>query len=469
MLLLAAMVGGIIALAGYQTLEVGSPGYTSFQEHQKELLANPVPVKYENSIPANLDFRGVSKMARNSVVYIQSDYESKVVNNGFFQFRQGPSKAAGSGVIISDDGYIVTNNHVVENASDLKVTLNDNRSYEAQVIGTDPNTDLALIKIKEKNLPFLKYGDSDDVEVGQWVLAVGNPFNLTSTVTAGIISAKARNIGILRSENNYQIESFLQTDAVVNPGNSGGALINSNGELIGINTAIASNTGSYTGYAFAVPVNLVKKVMDDLLKYGVAQRALLGIHITDVNADLSKQEDLSVVKGVYVAEVNDNSSASDAGIKKGDVIVGINDKEVENTSELQEYVAIHRPGDVITVHYIRNGKEKIVKATLKNSSGTTRKVERVTVAEVEGSEFSEISNEEKQDLGIDSGVKLEKLKDGKWKDLGLEEGFIITQVDKQKVTSVDQFKSIMDQKHNDRVVLLGIFPDGTKSYYDIDW
>ena len=468
---IAAVLGGLVAINGSKLLNFSNegPSYKSIQERQQELGVKAVKTKYSSSIPKELDFTEVSEHAINSVVHIRSSYDSRVTTNGFFQYQQGPSQSSGSGVIVSDDGYIVTNNHVVEDAATVQVVLNDNRSYEAKVIGTDPTTDLALVKIDENNLPFMAYGNSDDVKVGQWVIAVGNPFNLTSTVTAGIISAKARNIGILRDENNLQIESFLQTDAVVNPGNSGGALIDINGRLIGINSAIASPTGSYAGYAFAVPVNLVKKVADDLLEFGVVQRGLLGIRINDVTAELSDREDLSVVQGVYVFEVNENSAAEEAGIKEKDVIVGVDGNEVSNTSELQELVARHRPGDKVTVKLIRGKKDIEVEATLKNTGGNTSVVERVTESEIEGSVFENIDGSEAGDLGIKGGVKLKDLKDGKWKDAGIDEGFIITEVDKTRVYTVEDLKRVMSRLEGQRVLLLGVMENGDKTYYSIDW
>src|SRR5690606_17395204 len=270
----------------------------------------------------------------------------------FFGFRnprqQTPreGRGFGSGVIISEDGYIVTNNHVIDNASTVTIALEDNRRYTGRVIGTDPTTDLALLKIDETNLPFVQFGNSDDAQIGEWVLAVGNPFNLNSTVTAGIISAKARNIGILRDENNnLQVESFIQTDAVVNRGNSGGALVNLAGELIGINTAIASTTGTFSGYSFAVPSSIVKKVMDDLLEFGTVQRGLLGIQIQDVSPELEEflEKEIKAIRGVYVASVGEGSGGEEAGLKEGDVIIGIDDEPTYHTSRLQELVARKRP------------------------------------------------------------------------------------------------------------------------------
>lgn len=467
-ILLAAVIGGAIAIGGYKTLEKETPAYNSIQNRQESLMQQ-VSAEYAETVPLNLDFTKISSKAVNSVVYIQSKYGNSYGSQSF-HFRQGPAIATGSGVIISDDGYIVTNNHVVENAEEVSVTLENNENYTAKVIGTDPTTDLALIKIDAKNLAFLPYGDSDEVVVGQWVLAVGNPMNLTSTVTAGIVSAKARNIGILRdATNNYQIESFIQTDAAVNPGNSGGALINTQGQLVGINTAIASRTGSYAGYSFAVPVNLVKKVMDDLLEFGVVQRGLLGIQIRDVTAQLSEEEDLSTMQGVYVAEVSAGSGAEEAGIEPKDVIIAVDGKEVKNTSRLQELVAIHRPGEKVEVVLLRDGKEKTIKATLKNTAGTVAIVERAPDEVVDGAVFEEISETESKRLGIDGGVKIITLGEGKWAEAGFEEGFIITHIDKEEVTSIPQLKSIISQKNNERVIFLGIFPDGTKSYFSVDW
>ena len=468
--LIASVIGGFIAINGNKLLnasEVNS--YGSIQERQKDLGVKVANSMVESGVPIDLDFTEIAAMATSSVVHIRSTYESQIKSNGYYKYRQGPSQSSGSGVIVSDDGYIVTNNHVIENASTVQVVLNDNRSYEAKVIGTDPTTDLALIKVKAQNLPFMGYGNSDKAKVGQWVLAVGNPFNLTSTVTAGIISAKARNIGILRDENNLQIESFLQTDAVVNPGNSGGALIDVNGRLIGINSAIASPTGSYAGYAFAIPVNLVKKVADDLLEFGIVQRGLLGIRIADVSAELAEQQNLSVVQGVYVISVNEESGAQEAGIKDNDVIIGIDDMEVTNTSKLQELVARHRPGDQVKVTLIRDGEELEFEATLKNSGGTVAVVTRVLETEFEGSIFEDVDTDLANRLGIRGVVKLNELNDGKWKREGIDEGFIITEVDKIKIESVEQLKRVMTQMEGERVLLLGVMENGDKTYYSIEW
>jgi len=466
-----AFFGSLLALNSNKFISGSDePAYNSIQSKQAELGANAVNVNYNTSVPKELDFTTIADLATNSVVHIRSSYSASIKSNGFYQYKQGPSQSSGSGVIVSDDGYIVTNNHVVEDAAEVHVVLNDNRSYDAKVVGTDPTTDLALIKIEAEGLAFMAYGDSDEVEVGQWVLAVGNPFNLTSTVTAGIISAKARNIGILRDEtNDIQVESFLQTDAVVNPGNSGGALIDINGRLIGINSAIASPTGSYAGYAFAIPVNLVKKVADDLLEFGVVQRGLLGIRINDVSAALAKQENLSVVQGVYVFEVQDGSGAEEGGIEEKDVIIGVDGKEVTNTSELQELVARHRPGDKVEIELLRGDEKMKVLVELHNLGGTTKIVKRVSEALVEGSVFENVQGEEAEKLHIKAGVKLKELGEGKWEEAGIEEGFIITEVDKNSVATVDQLKRLMPQLDGQRVILLGVMENGDKTYYSVDW
>jgi len=374
--IIASLFGGLVAYAiVMNTLEENSNYNTvstnqSISEKQQVSFANlPSNINYE--VPEGLNFIESAAQVVGGVVHIRALSDGSNNVQSILSPRGNPGLSSGSGVIISPDGFIVTNNHVVDNASEIEVILYDNRSYEAEIIGTDPSTDLALIKVDERNLDFIKYGNSDDVKIGQWVLAVGNPFNLTSTVTAGIVSAKARNIGILRVENSLQIESFIQTDAAVNPGNSGGALVNLYGQLIGVNTAIATQTGSYSGYSFAIPVTLVKKVMDDLLEFGKVQRGLLGIRIADVNARLAEIEDLSVVKGVYVSQVNSNSAAEQAGIEPGDVIIKIDEVSVNNVAELQEIVARNRPGDKVTVHFIRNGKEKQTGAVLRNVDGNT--------------------------------------------------------------------------------------------------
>ena len=330
--------------------------------------------------------------------------------------REAPKqRGTGSGVILSKDGYIVTNNHVVDNADEIEVLLNDNRTFKASIEGTDPTTDLAVIKIEATDLPFSNFGNSNKLQIGEWVLAIGSPFEFRSTVTAGIVSAKARNIGILRDKNNLQIESFIQHQAPVNPGNSGGALVDLAGNLVGINTAIASRTGSFTGYSFAVPSNLVKKVYNDLVEFGVVQRALLGISIQDVNAEIAKEYDIPVLFGVRIGSVNDQGGADDAGLEEGDVIVAINDIEVKNVSNLQEMVAINRPGDKIKVTYIRDSKTRTTIATLKNTLGTTEIIANSNNFKYDGAVFADINKKLKEELEIDGGAQIIEIEKGKWK------------------------------------------------------
>jgi len=319
-----------------------------------------------SSVSGNFDFTHAAEKTVNAVVHVKTTYNIRQQSaDPFLEFffgrplQQEPryQQASGSGVIISQDGYIVTNNHVIAKARDIQVVLNDKRTYSASLVGTDPNTDIALLKIEETNLPWMEFGNSDSLRVGEWVLAVGNPFNLTSTVTAGIVSAKARNINIIDSD--MKIESFIQTDAAVNPGNSGGALVNTRGKLVGINTAIASQTGSYTGYSFAVPITIVNKVVSDLKMYGTVQRGLMGIQIADITDEMKKTLNLTTMQGVYVGNVIQGSAAAKAGLQIGDVIIAIDGRSISSTAELQETVGRHRPGDTIQVQYIRNGQTNV--------------------------------------------------------------------------------------------------------------
>jgi Do/DeqQ family serine protease len=377
--------------------------------------------------------------------------------------------STGSGVIVSQDGYIVTNNHVVDGAEKIEITLNDKRTYTADLIGKDPATDLALLKIKETGLPFMGYGNSDDVKVGEWVLAVGNPFNLTSTVTAGIVSAKGRNINILDnnpSKGQFPIESFIQTDAAVNPGNSGGALVNTRGELVGINSAIASNTGSYTGYSFAIPVNIARKVVADLLEFGEVQRAFIGVNIQDLDAKLAKEKSINELKGVYVSGLSSGGAGEEAGIKEGDVITKIGDVNVNNMPELQEQISRFRPGNKVMITLKRNNQEKILPVVLKNKNGNTSIVEKqkVEVVSALGATFENVDEKDMKKLGIDYGLKINKLSAGKLLSAGIKEGFIITSVDKKKITSVDDIKTALETKKGG-VLIEGIYPNGMRAYY----
>lgn len=376
--------------------------------------------------------------------------------------RQEPQLAMGygSGVILSDDGYIVTNNHVIERAQKIKVILNNKREYDARLVGTDPSTDLALLKIEANNLPYLTYGNSDDLKLGEWVLAVGNPFNLTSTVTAGIISARARNLGI--NADQYSIESFIQTDAAVNPGNSGGALVNQQGNLVGINTAIASRTGSYAGYSFAVPVSIVQKVVEDLKEFGEVQRALLGVNIRDVDATIANEMGLEKVEGVYVAGVAENGAAKEAGIREGDIIMKVAGEQVNSSAELQERVSRFRPGDDVKIEVKRKGDRKQFSVTLRNKHGDTQIVrDNITVL---GARFEVAGNNDKRNLNIEFGLKITELNAGKLKDAGLSKGFIITHVNKKPMYEVNDFKREIGNARGG-VLVEGVYPSGELAYF----
>ena len=381
-------------------------------------------------------------------------------------------RGSGSGVIISADGYIVTNNHVVDGADKLTVTLNNNDEYNARVIGTDANTDLALIKItpeKGKTLDPISFGNSDDVKVGEWAVAVGNPFGFNSSVTAGIISAKGRGV----SEGSVGIKSFIQHDAAVNPGNSGGALVNTNGDLIGINTMIYSQTGNYAGISFAVPSNIVKKIVTDLKQYGTVQRAVLGISYEELNAEKAKEHKITATKGgIYVAKVSDGGAAMDAGIKEGDVIVKLNGAEVKNSGEMQEEMSKLRPGDKATIQYYRDNKLKTTTVTFKNDQGTTSITKSSDFTSL-GCAFMALTSKEKEDLDITNGVKVTGLKDGKFKAHGIKNGLVITAINDQSVNSSDDveeiYNSIMQSKDTDKVMLIkGFYETGRKVYIAVN-
>ncbi|MFN8416780.1 MAG: Do family serine endopeptidase [Cytophagaceae bacterium] len=478
---LASFLSAVLAIVGYKWVEKET-ALVSVEAQQNVSLA-----KYDTSkvvVPEGLNFLYAADVTTPAVVHIKTQYipettrEPKNRQEEMFRYYygdpygySGPREASGSGVIITEEGYIVTNNHVVEKASKIQVILNDKRTYDAKLIGTDPTTDLALIKIEEKKLPFVKYGNSDVVRVGEWVLAVGNPFNLTSTVTAGIISAKTRSINILRDKDNLAIESFLQTDAVVNPGNSGGALVNLKGELIGINTAIASPTGAYAGYSFAVPVSLVKKVIDDLINYGQVQRGLLGVVIQDMTTDLAKEKAIDFKRGVYINGVNQGSAADLAGIKIGDVITEINGIEIASTAQLQEVVARNRPGDKITIKYYRKDKEYTTTATLKNKLGETTLVQKddFSVKGKLGADLQPVVSTEMSILEISGGAKVVRLYNGKLKEAGVREGFIITSIDKKPVRTPEDVVKILEATNSGGILMEGIYPDGKKEYYGIGW
>ena len=471
-----ACLGGFAALAGahYYFGDVTQHS----QVTQPELHTNYTLTNYNGSHASGnfADFTNAADKSIHAVVHIKT-ISSQVNNLSYDPFAEllfGPQKrqqnytqeSSGSGVIISEDGYIVTNNHVVAGADKIEVTLNDRRSYDGEVIGADASTDVALIRIREKGLTFLSYGNSDAVRIGEWVLAVGNPFNLNSTVTAGIISAKGRN-NIL-DVSKRPIESFIQTDAAVNPGNSGGALVNTDGELIGINTAIASNNGAYQGYSFAVPVNIVKKIVSDMVEFGTVQRAYIGVSIQDIDSKFATFKNIKQLNGIYVNGVNAGGSAQEAGIEEGDVITKVQEMPVGSVSELQEQISRYRPGDKISVVVIRNNKELNVPVTLKTADNTTKLVKKSELIKASidalGAEFQEVDLSDLAKLRLENGVRVNNLSNGKFAQTGIREGFIITSIDKKKIGSTEDIKTLLENKSGN-VTIEGFYPNGVRAYY----
>ena len=449
-----------------------------------DTVVSGVKSKFVTSVVENTgmtgDFVQAAENSINSVVHVTTkvvttNFQRDLFSEMFYgpgaggkEFKQYGA-GSGSGVIVSADGYIVTNNHVIENASEIEVILNDNSKYKAKLIATDPSTDIAVLKIEGKNLQPIVIGNSDNVKVGEWVLAVGNPFNLTSTVTAGIVSAKARNINLLsdRSKSDIiPIESFIQTDAAVNPGNSGGALVNIRGELIGINTAIQSQTGSYAGYAFAIPVNLVTKVLNDLIDFGIVQRAFLGVQISDISQEIKEKNNLPNLKGVFLSKINEGGSADKAGINDGDVILKIGTQEVNSVASLQEEVGKRRPGDKISITIRNKNNEELVKELiLRNSDGETKLVTKTEIQKnmALGATFIEATDKEKKELSIKNGIKIKTLNAGKLKSQGLTEGMIITKVNNELIQTVEQLTNKLNQGSS--VVWLEVIsPTGEKLF-----
>lgn len=466
--LLVALVGGFVALMAY-TRYFDDPKIVTVKQDQALRYAS-LPTSNSAQLP---DLTFAAENSIHSVVHIKVTQKGGYYSgnnifdfffgDGGYQQRQMPERqGAGSGVIITPNGFIVTNNHVIDESDEINVVLNDKREFKAKLIGTDPSTDLALLKIEASDLPVLPFSNSDELKLGEWVLAVGNPFNLTSTVTAGIVSAKSRDIGI--NPDQMRIESFIQTDAAVNPGNSGGALVNTRGELVGINTAIASQTGSYSGYSFAIPANIVQKVVADLKEYGEVQRALLNVNIGDVNAEVAKEYNLDKIEGVFIGKVQSGGAAELAGIKDKDVIISVDGVPVNSTAELQEQISKHRPGDKVTVVIKRDNKKKPFNVTLRNKHGDTDIVKGENPDNIFGAKFEEVSDREKEELGIRYGIKILELKDGKFKDAGIKKGFIITQVNKNAVSEVNEFKRIIKNSRGG-ILVEGIYPNGEVAYY----
>lgn len=420
-----------------------------------------------------LDFTFAAEKTVHGVVHIQCETTiQSVFYDDFFSFllppqtRERSYQTSGSGVIISEDGYIITNNHVVQDAETINVVLNDKRSFVARLIGNDPSSDLAVIKIDADGLEPLEFGNSDEVKIGEWVLAVGNPFNLTSTVTAGIVSAKARNINILGNKmSNAPIESFIQTDAAVNPGNSGGALVNLKGELVGINTAIASSTGSYTGYSFAIPSNIVRKVTSDLIQYGVTQKANMGVHFAEMDSKLAEVKGIKSVRGIYIGYVIKDGAADKAGIKDGDIITSIDGKNVNSNAEFNEVLAQHSPGDVVKVEIERDGKLLYFDVKLFNSMGNTDIIRNDTEAteQILGGSFREVNEKEKQQYGISKGVVIEKAGKSPFARLGIKNGFIITSIDKKVNISIEDIRQL--EKKKGKLIIEGFYPNDSRTYY----
>lgn len=450
---------------------------------------------YTGALPSGaLDFTAAAESTVNGVVSIKSfgtrrmSGQTEMLSDPFLEYFFGPQATPrqkaepkeqqmglGSGVIVTEDGYIVTNNHVIDGASRLEITLNDNRTFDATLIGTDPVTDIALLKIDAEDLHVIPWGNSDDLKIGEWVLAVGNPFGFTSTVTAGIVSAKARNISsITRSGHNGGIESFIQTDAAVNPGNSGGALVNLSGDLVGINTAIYSQTGSYTGYSFAIPTSIVKKVVTDLSDYGKVQRAVLGVEFMELTPSLAKSKNITATNtGLYVGGVRPGSGAEAAGIKVDDVIVAIDGNSVTNTAQIQEALALHRPGDHVKVTLYRDNKEITLDVTLLDSNGTSNITKAGDFNDL-GCTLEPLSKLELKKYGLNNGVRVKSVSKGKFKDAGIREGFIILDINNMIVNSTDDLRKIYDaiiesEDYDHVMFITGTYPGGKRRvFYAVD-
>lgn len=466
---------GVIAVSSILSAIIAVFIYRVFEEPREILIRDSQPAKYTaysddplnsprerlflSSAPTN--FTAAAEAVTPAVVNIRT------IQGGNFDLwgsNSNLSSSSGSGVIISPDGYIVTNNHVIEEGDDIEVTLNDKREFEAKVIGTDPSTDMALIKIKGDNLPYLIFGNSDSLRVGEWVLAVGSPFDLESTVTAGIVSAKARNIDILEGQD--RIESFIQTDAAVNPGNSGGALVNTNGELIGINTAIITRSGRYEGYSFAVPANLVRKVIKDLRDYGVVQRGIMGVYIDEITNRKAKELGLPSVEGVLITRISPGGSAEDAGIEKNDVIISINGVKTRTLPEMQELLGRYRPGNLLQVEYLRKGKSYKVEIILKDKTNGVASISssEEAILRTLGFELRNLTKEEKKRMQVD-GVKVISIYRGsKIERTNMDPGFIITNLDNRRIGSVKELIRQLEEASG-KVMLEGIYEHYPGSYY----
>ena len=492
---------GVAGVTTYTMLKPENRDSLSFSEQFRQ-NPNARLAAYDAINAQPVDLTQAAENSLHAVVHIKSTQQAKeqtvtvrdpfaeifgdIFGNGGRQQRRvqtQPRVGFGSGVIISKDGYIVTNNHVIDGADEIVVKLNDNREFKGRVIGTDPNSDLALVKIEGDDFPTVPVGDSDALKVGEWVLAVGNPFNLTSTVTAGIVSAKARTLGVYGIGG---VESFIQTDAAINQGNSGGALVNAKGELVGINAVLSSPTGAYAGYGFAIPTSVMTKVVSDLKQYGTVQRALLGIKGTSLAGDgdmmsdqpidksgatlADKRKEFGVVDGVWVREIVDGGSAAGSDIKVDDIIIGIDGKKVQNFADLQEAIAQHRPGDKVTVKVMRDKKEKNIDVTLKNEQGTTKIVKDAGM-EILGAAFKELPDDLKRQLNLGYGLQVTGVTSGKMADAGVRKGFIILKANDQPMRKVSDLEEVMKaavKSPNQVLFLTGVFPSGKRGYYAVD-
>ena len=492
---------GVAGVTTYTMLKPENRDSLSFSEQFRQ-NPNARLAAYDAINAQPVDLTQAAENSLHAVVHIKSTQQAKeqtvtvrdplaeifgdIFGNGGRQQRRvqtQPRVGFGSGVIISKDGYIVTNNHVIDGADEIVVKLNDNREFKGRVIGTDPNSDLALVKIEGNDFPTVPIGDSDALKVGEWVLAVGNPFNLTSTVTAGIVSAKARTLGVYGIGG---VESFIQTDAAINQGNSGGALVNAKGELVGINAVLSSPTGAYAGYGFAIPTSVMTKVVSDLKQYGTVQRALLGIKGTSLAGDgdmmsdqpidksgatlADKRKEFGVVDGVWVREIVDGGSAAGSDIKVNDIIIGIDGKKVQNFADLQEAIAQHRPGDKVTVKVMRDKKEKNIDVTLKNEQGTTKIVKDAGM-EILGAAFKELPDDLKRQLNLGYGLQVTGVTSGKMADAGVRKGFIILKANDQPMRKVSDLEEVMKaavKSPNQVLFLTGVFPSGKRGYYAVD-
>lgn len=468
------VIGFISGVAGAASFYFFSPNRVVLTQGAAPATEQGVfnQVDYKSmQVAGSEDMVKASSVATPTVVFIKT-ISNQQASDPYYDFwsawdffgRRGPVTSSGSGVIISADGYIVTNLHVVKDADVIEVITNNNKhSYSAQVIGTDGSTDLALLKIDGHNLQHVSFGNSDEVKIGQWVLAVGNPFNLTSTVTAGIVSAKGRNINVVN--NRFPIESFIQTDAAINPGNSGGALVNTNGELVGINTAIASNTGAYSGYGFAIPSNLVQKIVRDLIEYKEVQRGYTGIDVKDIDASLADKLNINNNLGVYVHYVLPTGPGDNAGVKPGDVIVKVNEREIETKSYFDEQVSYYRPGDKVKLTLLRNGKQVEAYIKLINKDGNTEITKKQSVtSNALGADFTMVPKIEAEKYQIKSGVRISNIRNGRIRNMGIPEDFVVTSLNKKEYTKAEDLVKDLEGARG-QILIEGIYSNGSRGFY----